>query len=80
MTEKYNGWKNYETWNVALWIENDEGLYDIAKGFRHEYKPYMAFVDYMSDNWGPDNRTPDGVTWDNRALDYEVLDEMIKDL
>ena len=21
----YNGWKNYETWNVALWIGNEQG-------------------------------------------------------
>jgi hypothetical protein len=23
----YNGWKNYETWNVALWIDNEQGSY-----------------------------------------------------
>ena len=25
--EKYNGWTNYETWNVKLWMDNDEGSY-----------------------------------------------------
>jgi len=24
----YNGWSNYETWNVKLWMDNDEGSYN----------------------------------------------------
>ena len=24
----YNGWTNYETWNVKLWMDNDQGSYE----------------------------------------------------
>ena len=27
---EYNGWKNWATWNVALWLGNDEGIYHAA--------------------------------------------------
>lgn len=26
--KRYNGWTNYETWNVALWLDNDQGSYN----------------------------------------------------
>ena len=28
--ETYNGWKNYPTWAVALWLNNDQGLQEAA--------------------------------------------------
>src|SRR5687767_845418 len=34
----YQGWKNYETWAVALWINNEQGTHeaahDMARGAR----------------------------------------------
>lgn len=29
--KKYNGWNNYETWCVALWIGNDEYSYNLCE-------------------------------------------------
>jgi hypothetical protein len=27
MCKEYNGWSNYQTWNVMLWLDNDQGSY-----------------------------------------------------
>lgn len=31
MAGEYNGHKNWNHWNVSLWINNDEGLYRLAQ-------------------------------------------------
>ena len=82
----YNGWKNYETWNVALWISNDEVLYNLAK----ECRDYEEFREQMEEINGDaaiaflkggrkhmQIRTPDGVAWNDSGLDVQALDEMI---
>jgi len=33
---RYNGWANYETWAVNLWIENEEPTYDEARDMTRE--------------------------------------------
>jgi len=82
----YNGWKNHATWNVALWIGNDEGLYNLAK----DCNDYRMFQDTMSELalWNPTDgndrkigfQTPDGVSWNDSGLDVDSLDEMILEL
>lgn len=67
MSEDYNGWANYETWNVALYLDNDEGS-------------QMAVTEYVNDTLNSTNElsydglieylglegqsTPDGIPWD----------------
>ena len=75
----YNGWANYETWNVSLWIQNDEGLYEIAKeSARGTIHPYGDFVDVMLMLGSKD--TPDGVSWSHPDLDFDELNEMMEEL
>ena len=37
MSNTFNGHKNWNHWNVSLWINNDEGLYRMAKNFIARY-------------------------------------------
>ena len=36
----YNGWTNYETWNVKLWLDNEQGscyaMEELAAEYREE--------------------------------------------
>ena len=75
----FNGWANYETHNVALWIQNDEGLYNIAREItRGTIHPYGDFVDTML--LLGSKGTPDGVSWSHPNLSYDELNEMMEDL
>jgi len=31
MCNEYNGYTNYPTWAVSLWIDNDSGMYDFVQ-------------------------------------------------
>tara|TARA_E500000331_G_C16838990_1_gene532672 strand:- start:68 stop:286 length:219 start_codon:yes stop_codon:yes gene_type:complete len=69
-----NGYTNWETWNVASWIGNDELLYNISI----EASDYADFVQRIS--WySQGSATPDGVEWESSVLDRAELDELIEE-
>ena len=70
------GWTNYETWSVASWIQNGEGLYEIAKEFKN--LGYVAFAENMREFGCVE--TPDNVAFDNSNLDIKELDEMLVEM
>jgi hypothetical protein len=35
-TEQYNGWTNFETWNAALWLNNDQGSQSLCEEMAQE--------------------------------------------
>jgi hypothetical protein len=71
--QTYNGWKNYETWNIALWLGNDEGLYSLAKGFQS----YEKLADELRELGLTE--TPDKVAFNDSGLDTDALDEMLRE-
>jgi hypothetical protein len=70
----YNGWKNHATWNVALWIGGDQGLYEFAK----ECGDYDTFRDSLRDVGQIE--TADRVAYNDSALDIKSLNEYISEL
>lgn len=64
-TKSYNGHKNYNAWNVSLWINNDEGLYSLAQSFikdcGNKDVAACAMAEYLRD--AEMLETPDGVKY-----------------
>lgn len=69
----YNGWKNWATWNVALWLGNDEFLYKLSRRFVH-YKDLANKLEEIGMLC-----TPDEASFKDEDLDTYALDEWLMD-
>lgn len=83
--ENYNGWKNRGTWNIALWLGNDEGLYraaielrnQLAKDGRHIKTAATAkkiVLDLMGET------TPDNIKTTAKNIDWVEIKQAINEL
>ena len=69
---EYNGWSDWTTWNCALWIGNDEGLYNLAKDC-------VDYIDFINNCFAFGlKKTPDGAEWEE--ADVFEMNEMMAEL
>ena len=73
----YNGWKNYETWNVAQWLTNDQCLYGAMTQFALYSIPYRSLRNELEHSVFNFTRTPDGVDLKDPRLDILALDMVV---
>jgi hypothetical protein len=84
--EKYNGWANYETWNVALWYNNDETIYDmIYEMIKHKQPDDLTesaarevIIDAFS-NFDL-KQTPDDVKLSSKEINWNEIAEDLKEM
>ena len=71
--EKYNGWNDRTTWNVALWIRNDQTYYNISTDCK-DYMDFLYEMQYMIGSFA----TPDGADWGEANI--EEMNEVIEEI
>ena len=80
----FNGWANYETWNVSLYIQNEYQFYKAALSYV-DYQntlclpiKYDEYIAYFMDILG--KKTADGVEWNDKSIDRDEMNEMLTEL
>lgn len=77
-TTTYEGWKNYETWNVALWVNNEYPLYLSASMFMKVYHGASPYREWVKIAGLQEKQTPDGCNYLSNKLAYAELNEMMR--
>ena len=77
---EYNGYKNYETWNVVLWIGNDYPTYQASQGYKTYPQPFLSFREDLSKGMLKCTATGDGISlWDSK-LDIKAIDKVLREV
>jgi len=58
MCGEYNGWHNWETWNLKLWLDNDESVYNqvllLARTYSDTYEAGTRLREFVESIWFPE--------------------------
>lgn len=67
---KYNGHKDWNHWNISLWVNNDAGLYALAKRLIRQSINRDRAAMLMYEHLYAINviQTPDGATYSKTAI------------
>jgi hypothetical protein len=73
----YNGWANYETWNVMLWMNNDEPRYRnyvaVVRAAKREKKLFTGECAKSFCETQFTGKTPDGVSIDSSKIRWGAI-------
>ena len=65
----YNGWTNWETWNVAMWIGNDEMFHRMmTQGAKGDWELFKSLAMQFGIT-----KTPDGVGFEDSDVNQAEL-------
>ena len=84
MSIGYNGWANYQTWNVALWLYNDYGCYKAMRrvmenidepidDYEAWYNTQRIFSQVFGENSMDEAVTPDDVSVYDLDIDWHEI-------
>ena len=86
MTKKdtsYNGWPNYETWNVMLWIDNEEPAYLFYRDKVQRYRDRKRYFSGVSARAACEaafgEQTGDGVHFTNSRIRWGKIAEAVRE-
>ena len=71
--EHYNGWADWTTWNCALWINNEQSIYNIA-AVCDTYTDFLWEMQAMCGFYS----TPDGA--DYGEANYDEMNLLIQEI
>jgi hypothetical protein len=75
----YNGWPNYETWNVMLWLDNDEPMYRFYCSQARMMKVLAANAKEIALQAFGSDKTPDGVSLHSPKVRWGKIAESMRE-